>query len=141
MVSGLTNGTPYTFTVDATNSVGFSVQSGATAPVIPDVVPGPPTAVVATGGNTTATVVVQCATLSPAAALSPPTRSLRRPPGGLTNWQSTSPITVTGLTNGVSYAFTVVATNGAGSSLASTPSAPVTPATVANAPTNVGGHA
>ncbi|MDO1581089.1 putative Ig domain-containing protein [Rhizobium oryzicola] len=48
-------------------------------------------------------------------------------PGGLTQSGSTSPITVTGLTNGTTYTFTVTAANSAGTGPASSPSSPVTP--------------
>ena len=43
IVTGLTNGTYYTFTVTATNSVGTGLASGATAAVAPLAVPGRPT--------------------------------------------------------------------------------------------------
>ena len=49
-------------------------------------------------------------------------------PGGITAMGTTSPINVTGLTNGTAYTFTVVATNGVGNSVVSAASAGVTPA-------------
>jgi uncharacterized repeat protein (TIGR02543 family) len=48
-------------------------------------------------------------------------------PGGATASHTSSPITVTGLTNGTTYTFTVKATNSAGGGSSSTPSSPVTP--------------
>ena len=52
-----------------------------------------------------------------------------------TGTSPTSPITVSGLTNGVSYVCVVSAANAAGTSTASAPSPPFTPATLPNAPT------
>lgn len=49
-------------------------------------------------------------------------------PGGFTGSAASSPITVTGLTNGTAYTFTVTATNANGTSLASAASGSVTPA-------------
>ncbi|MDG1278188.1 MAG: FISUMP domain-containing protein [Algoriphagus sp.] len=49
-------------------------------------------------------------------------------PGGITATGTSSPITITGLTNGTSYTFTVTATNSAGTGAASDPSNSVTPA-------------
>ncbi|MDP9094701.1 MAG: hypothetical protein M3N95_17615, partial [Actinomycetota bacterium] len=48
--------------------------------------------------------------------------------GGQTATGSNSPITVTGLTNGDSYTFTITATNTAGTAAAFTASNPITPA-------------
>jgi PKD repeat protein len=54
--------------------------------------------------------------------------------GGQTASGPSEPITVTGLTSGDSYTFTVTATNGVGTSPASKPSAAVVPTALAGAP-------
>ena len=56
MVTGLTNGTPYTFTVHARNGAGNSLESTASNQVTPTGAPGAPTGVSASGGNAQATV-------------------------------------------------------------------------------------
>ena len=55
-VTGLTNGTAYTFKVAAINGVGTGAQSGASNSVTPATIPGAPTIGTATRGN--ASVVV-----------------------------------------------------------------------------------
>lgn len=61
-------------------------------------------------------------------------------PGGEACTWTTGPLTctVSGLSNGEPYTFTVTATNGEGTGPASTPTSAVTPATRPNAPTGVG---
>lgn len=211
-VTGLSNGTAYTFTVTATNAIGTSVASGAsnsatpkgnqtitfnnpgaqnfgTAPTLSGtatsslavtfsstttgvctitgggaltfvtagtctidadqagngswnaattvtrsftvnaIVPNAPTIGTATAGDTQASVTFTAPANTGGAAITGYTVTSN--PGGITaggNGFTTSPITVTGLTNGVSYTFTVTATNSAGTGSASGASNSITPA-------------
>jgi uncharacterized protein (TIGR02145 family) len=127
-VTGLTNGTAYTFRVIATNVIGNSVASSASTavtPVAPNTVPGPPTSVVATAGNASASVAFVAPTNNGGSAITGYT--VTSSPGGITATGTTSPINVTGLTNGTAYTFTIVATNAIGNSSPSTASSAVTP--------------
>lgn len=212
-VTGLSNGTAYTFTVTATNAIGTSVASGAsnsatpkgnqtitfpnpgaqnfgTAPdlsstasatsaltvsftssttgvctitsggvltfvlagsctidadqagnaawnaattvtqtfTVNAVVPDAPTIGTATAGDTEATVTFTGPAITGGAAIIASGYTVTASPGGATATGSSSPITVTGLTNGVSYTFTVTATNSAGEGAASAASNAITPA-------------
>jgi subtilisin family serine protease len=96
-----------------------SVQGGA-QPAAPDA-PATPTA---RAGDGSATVGWS----RPPAHLDPITRyTVTASPGGRTATTGGTSTTVTGLTDGVSYTFTVTATNGLGTSAASAASAAVTP--------------
>jgi hypothetical protein len=87
--------------------------------------PGPPTGVVATPGNGSASV----AFTAPVANGGPSVTgyTVTSSPGGFTGTGPASPIVVTGLTNGVPYTFTVTATNSEDTSSASVASSAVTP--------------
>ncbi len=140
-VPGLHNGDSYTFTVQAMNAFGDSVPSAASNAVTPGTVPHPPTDAHATAGNTDAVVTF----LPPVNKGGAPITSytVTSSPGGHTASGTASPITVTGLTNGTAYTFTVTAKNTHGSSVPSDPSNRVTPATVPDPPTGAsafGGH-
>jgi hypothetical protein len=135
-VKGLTNGTPYTFTVTATNKLGTGPASAPSSPaVIPASVPGAPTGVTATAGNEEATVTFTAPASGGESITGYTVTSI--PAGGVdTNAGTTSTThTVTGLTNGKSYKFTVKATNGIGTGPASSHSNSVRPATLPGAPT------
>ncbi len=125
VVTGLTNGTSYTFTVTATNSVGVGPASAVSNAVVPVGPPGPPTTVTAVAGAGQATVSFKPPATTGGAAIT--SYMVTASPGGARVTGTASPIVVTGLTNGTSYTFTVTATNPAGTSAASTPSAAVTP--------------
>ncbi len=140
-VTGLTNGTAYTFTVKAVNANGTSPTSAASNSITPSTVPGAPTAarrdrwgqpgrghlhrpVLQRRGRDHRYTVTATDTTTPAN-------------GGQTASGASSPITVSGLTNGDSYTFTVTATNASGTGSASAASNAVVPSSVPDAPTNV----
>lgn len=133
VVTGLSNGTSYTFTVVATNSRGNGAPSSASNAVTPATVPGAPTIGTAVRGNTQATVPFTAPASNGGSAITGYTATSS--PGGLTATGASSPLVVNGLTNGQAYTFTVVATNAVGSGAASAASNSVTPATVPGAPT------
>jgi large repetitive protein len=140
-VTGLTNGTDYTFQVRATNGVGNSILSPASAVVTPSGVPFTMVAPTVTAASESATISFVAPGNNGAVITQ---YTVAASPGGRTVTGTASSLTMTGLTNGTPYAFTVTATNLAGTSLPSPPSAPVIPlgppAQMA-APTAVAGEA
>ena len=136
-ITGLTNGVTYQFEVLATNNLGsspFSVPSNPVTPQAPTV-PGAPTNVSATAGDTFATV----SWVAPASDGGSPITSYTVSaftggvPTGILATAGGGQIsaTVFPLTNGVAYTFSVHATNTVGNGPESAQSAPVTPAAVA----------
>ena len=133
-ITGLNNGTTYTFSVTATNISGTGPASPASNTITPATVPGAPQNVSAAGGNGQA----QISFSAPAGNGGSPitSYSVTASPGGLTATGASSPLTITGLTNGAPYSFSVAAINSAGTGPASASNL-VTPATVPGAPQNV----
>ena len=140
-ISGLSNGTSYTFTVAATNSVGTGPSSAASTAIVPSTVPGAPTIGTATSNANASSVVTFTAPASNGgAAISAYTVTANDTtnPGNpaVTQSGTASPITVSGLNNGDTYSFSVTATNVSGTG-PSSGSVTATPATAPGAPTNV----
>ncbi len=132
LVTGLKNGTTYTFTVTATNGVGSGIESEHSSPVKPATTPSAPAEVSAIGGDRSAKVSwsvpfdggeppVSSYTITPyiGSVAQTPKVVTGSPPGTTT--------TVTGLLNGTTYTFTVAASNPLGLGAATQPSTPVTP--------------
>ena len=94
-------------------------------PCITSTVPGPPTTVTASVGNAQATISFTAPSSNGGSPITGYT--VTSSPGGITATGATSPINVTGLTNGTPYTFTIVATNAIGNSVASSASTAVTP--------------
>ena len=146
-VTSLTNATPYSFTVIATNAIGDSLPSSPSSSVTPTASkPGPPTGVGAVPGNHQATV----SWTAPASNGGSPITGYTvtsNPDSQTCTTTSLLTCTVSLLTNGTPYSFTVIATNAIGDSLPSSASTLVTPTaapTVPGAPTNTsaaGGNA
>jgi uncharacterized protein YhjY with autotransporter beta-barrel domain len=132
-VTGLTNGTAYTFTVAAINAVGTgpaSSASTAVTPMAPATVPGAPTGVSAAAGNAQAAITFNAPASNGGAAITQYTVTATGGGSPVTVTGTGSPITVTGLANGTAYTFTVAATNSVGTGPASAASAAVTPTAV-----------
>jgi hypothetical protein len=130
-VKGLTNGTSYTFTVQASNPIGAGPASAASNAVTPlaSTVPGAPSEVVASGATSQALVSWAEPSNGGSAissyTITPYKSGVAQTPlevGG-----GTPSAIVKGLTNGASYTFTVTATNGVGGSQPSSASNAVTP--------------
>src|SRR3972149_2936135 len=113
-ISGLTNGTTYTFKVAATNAIGTGPQSAASNAVTPSAaVPGAPTRVAATAGNASAGVSWTAPGSNGGSAITnyvvtPYIGAAAQPGTTVGNVTST---TISGLTNGTTYTFKVAATN------------------------------
>ena len=116
-VTGLTNGTSYTFKVSDTNGVGEGALSSASSSVTPATSPGTPqsVSVVASGGQ----AVVSWSPPTSNGGSSITSYSVATTTGSHScTYTVASPetdtCTVIGLTNGTSYTFVVTATNGVG---------------------------
>ena len=134
-VCSITSGGALTFvtagscTIDADQAGNGSTNAAPTVSqtfTVNAVVPGAPTIGTATAGNNQADVAFTAPASKGGATITGYT--VTSSPGGFTGTGAGTPITVTGLTNGASYTFTVTATNSAGTGAASGASNAITPA-------------
>ena len=126
-VTGLTNGTIYTFTVTATNAIGASLPSAASNSVVTTVPDAPTVGTASAASNSVAIVPFTAPSSNGGSAITSYTATSS--PGGITGTLSqagSGSITVTGLTNATNYTFTVTATNAIGTSLPSSASNSIT---------------
>ena len=143
-VTGLTNGTGYTFTVTAKNAAGLSKPSAPTASIVPSVVPGAPRNVSADTAQNQRATLHWTAPSSLGGALTLVDYSIQYSSDGGTTWNPVSPnasatatsYTVTGLVNGTSYLFEVAARNASGRGPVALSNAAI-PSATTNAPTAV----
>jgi len=137
-ITGLNNGRDYLFNISTINQAGAS--AGMTSAVgVPGVAPAAPTGVTAVTGNTQATLTWVPPTSTGGSPiidyLVTPSPSVTGAPFR-TNSANAS-FTVTGLTNGTSYVFTVQAVNDFGNSEPSTASNSIRPAGIPATPTGL----
>jgi uncharacterized repeat protein (TIGR01451 family) len=136
LINGLANNTSYTFTVTANNAKGPSLPSAPSAPVTPPGIapPAAPGTPIAIPGDTQASVTFAVAPPPQGAPIT--SYLVTSNPGGITASipppasGNTATALVGGLTNGVTYTFTVHANNGTvgpNGPNESSPSNPVTP--------------
>jgi hypothetical protein len=127
-VTGLTNGTAYTFTVTATNSIGASQPSAPSAPATPADPQPPGRPLVTEVYPRDGAVRVSWSPPDTGSAAVSEYRIVASPSGTtVTAPSNTTETVVSGLTNGTTYTFTVTAVNANGAGQPSPVSDPVSP--------------
>lgn len=136
-ITGLTNGTAYTFSAVAENVLGASPSSLVSDPVTPAATPSSPLGVTAEARDGSALIRWSTPESNGGVAI---TSYEVTTVGGAQTCTMEAPVDnclVSGLVNGTSYTFTVAARNAAGLGTPSDATTPITPFGPAGAPLNV----
>ena len=128
-ISGLTNGTSYTIYLKAVNTNGDSAASSSVT-VTPSATPSAPTSLSATAGDGQATISFTAGSDGGSAITNYKYSTDGTNYSVLSPTDSSSPITIPGLTNGTNYSIYLKAVNSSGDSSASS-SVSVTPVALA----------
>jgi hypothetical protein len=141
-VTGLTQGTSYTFTVTATNGYGNALASSSSSSVTPTSLPQAPTigTATATNGISYGSTPTASLTFTAGATGGKTISNYKYSIDGstytsLSPEDTTSPVTIPGLISGQSYTVRLKAVNNNGDSVASSASNSITVGTVPQAPT------
>lgn len=135
VITGLTPGTAYTVYGNAQNGSGTSINTANASPVTPTTLPAAPTIGTATAGKASATLTFTAGNTGGKAISNYKYSTDGTTYTAFSPAQTTSPLTISGLTNGTAVTFTIKAVNANGDSIASSASNSVTP----TAPTVTGG--
>jgi hypothetical protein len=126
-LTGLQSSTQYTYSITATNGVGTSSASESSSGVTATTVPQAPTIGTATGGDTSVSLAFTAGSTGGATISNYKYSTDGTTYTAFSPAQTTSPLTISGLTNGQSYSFYLKAVNTNGDSLASSASNSVMP--------------
>ena len=135
-VSGLTNGTAYTFAVTASNGLFTSTPSTSSSTVVPATAPAAPTSVTATSTTSGSATVTFTAPNNGGSAITGYTVTSSPAGATCTIAENATTYTCSGLTDGTAYTFAVVAVNAVGNS-ASASSGALTTQGAASAPSTI----
>jgi hypothetical protein len=119
VVTGLQSSTQYTYTVAATNNYGQSAASAASAGVTATTAPQEPTIGTATGADQSATLTFTAGSTGGSAITNYKYSTDNSTYTAFEPAQTSSPLTISGLTDGQSYSFYLKAVNANGDSAAS----------------------
>lgn len=131
-ISGLTNGTSYTITMTAVNDAGESAESVSSATFVPSTKPSTPVIQSITAGNQSVSVGF---TVDNGGSVLTSLEYSLNDASNVSIEPVSSPLVISGLTNGTAYRVKIQVSNANGSTEMSEYSEYATPVTVADAPT------